>query len=358
MRRPHHGEAGRSRSAHPHRRVAGLRRGKVLQVIKYILRKTLTWLAMIFVATNLVYFLANFFLDPYSNYIDRRPVPPVEQVTRILAPFNLSREVPLIERWWTWLTSILTQWNWGYSPAGQSVNDQIAFRVGVSAQLMLGATVITCIVGISLGVFTASRQYSIHDRIWQAVSVVAMNTHVVVASLAVVLMAIRLNNAAGRRIFFVTGASSVDVNGFFPSLIDKAQHLILPTICLVFINYASYHFLQRSLLLDNINADYVRTARAKGLTKPQAIRRHALRTSIIPVVTQIAFSIPAIFTGAVMTETIFAWEGMGRYFLTTIQRNDIHGVVAVAAFGALMTAVGAVLSDILVVLVDPRVRVS
>lgn len=88
------------------------------------------------------------------------------------------------------------------------------------------------------------------------------------------------------------------------------------------------------------------------------MRRHALRTSIIPVATTVAFSIPGIFTGAIMTETIFGWQGMGQYFVSTINKNDIHGVVAVAAFGALMTAIGAVLADIFVVILDPRVRVS
>src|SRR5690606_4750564 len=113
-----------------------------------------------------------------------------------------------------------------------------------------------------------------------------------------------------------------------------------------------------SLLLDNIKSDYVRMARAKGLTKQQAIRKHALRTSLIPVTTQVAFSIPGIFTGAVLTESIFAWKGMGQYFIQTISQNDINGVVAVAAFGAVMTAIGAILADIAVVALDPRVRVS
>ena len=141
-------------------------------------------------------------------------------------------------------------------------------------------------------------------------------------------------------------------------MVDYAQHLVLPTLSLLIISYAGYHFMQRTLLLDNLNADYVRTARAKGLTKAQAVRKHALRTSLIPVATSVAFSVPGIFTGAVMTERIFAWQGMGQYFTQTIARNDVHGVVVVAAFGAAMTAVSAILADLIVVALDPRVRVS
>jgi peptide/nickel transport system permease protein len=133
---------------------------------------------------------------------------------------------------------------------------------------------------------------------------------------------------------------------------------LLPSICLIFISFASYALTQRSILLDNLSADYVRLARAKGLTKPVAVRRHALRTSLIPVMVQFAYSLPAVFTGAVLTESIFAWNGMGRYLVETIGGNDVHGAVAVAAFGSLMTAVGAVLSDLFVVWLDPRVRVS
>jgi peptide/nickel transport system permease protein len=92
------------------------------------------------------------------------------------------------------------------------------------------------------------------------------------------------------------------------------------------------------------------------LTRAQAIRRHALRASLIPTATAVAFGIPAVFTGAIITETVFGWEGMGRYFTDTIAKNNVDGVVAVAAFGAVMTAAGAILADIATVALDPRVR--
>lgn len=327
-------------------------------MIRYLLRKSLSWLVMVFLATNLTYFLANWFLDPEANYQERRPPIPPEQIQQMLEPYNLSQNEPLLSRWWDWLTGILLHWDWGLSPVGQSVNHQVSVRIGTSAQLLLGATILAALIGVAVGVYTASRQYKLADRIWQGVSIILLNTHVIVASLVIVLLAVQINKAAGTRIFYVTGASSPGVTGFFPILVDRLQHLILPTIVLILINYPSYHMMQRTLLLDNISADYVRTARSKGLTRQQAIRKHALRTSIIPVATSMAFSIAGIFTGAVLTETIFGWEGMGRYFTTTIAKNDVHGVVAVAAFGAAMTAVGALLSDFLLVFIDPRVRVS
>jgi peptide/nickel transport system permease protein len=313
---------------------------------------------MIVLATNVSYFLANWFLDPRANYLQLRPPRSPEQIDRALAQYDLSPGTPLMVRWWHWIGNIVLHWNWGFSPVGESVNDQIAFRIGVSAQLVLLSTILSTAIGIALAVYTAARQYRFADRFTQTLSVITLNIPVPVVSLAVVVFAIALNRTLGGTLFFVAGSQSPTVTGFWPLAMDRLRHLALPTVALTVINYAVYHLLQRSLLLDNINADYVRMARAKGLTRSEAIRRHGLRMSLIPVATSIAFTVPALFTGAVLTETIFGWEGMGRYFVTTISKNDVHGVVAVAAFGALMTAVGAILADLAVAVLDPRVRVT
>jgi peptide/nickel transport system permease protein len=327
-------------------------------VLRYIARKTVGWILMIFVATNLTYFLANLFLKPASNYLALRPPQSQAQIDRSLAQYNLNPQTPLLHRWWHWLTQILLHFDWGRSPMGASVNSQITYRALISGELVLASTIFTIVIGIALGVYTASRQYKFSDRAWQGLSVISFNTPSAVAALGVVLVAIWLNQHLGHTFLSVAGAQNPTASGFWGVFGSRATHAILPTISLTFISYSAYHLLQRSLLLDNINSDYVRTARAKGLTRQQAIRRHGLRTSLIPVATQIAFSIPLLFTGAVITETVFAWHGMGEYFVQTIGQNDIHGAVAVAAFGALMTAIGAILADIIVVFLDPRIRVS
>lgn len=128
------------------------RRPRGAGVIKYLLRRVLGWIGMIFLATNLTYFLANLFLDPKANYLERNPPIPDDQIDRMLHPYNLDPTVSLIDRWWTWLQDVLLHWNWGMSPDGQAVNTQVAFRVWNSAQLMLGATILACAVGIAVGV--------------------------------------------------------------------------------------------------------------------------------------------------------------------------------------------------------------
>ncbi|MGO3677894.1 hypothetical protein [Leucobacter sp. UCMA 4100] len=116
-------------------------------------------------ATNLTYFLAWGFLDPRNNFIGRRPPATEEQIVNQLLPRNLSDTVPLWERWWNWLGGIVTRWDWGLSPVGQSVNEEVSYRIWVSAELVLGATILATLIGIGLGVFTASRQYKFADRL-------------------------------------------------------------------------------------------------------------------------------------------------------------------------------------------------
>lgn len=113
------------------------------------MRRALGWLLMIVVATNVTYFLAWSFLDPRSNYVGRRPPLTEEQMEGLLGPRNLSESTPLIERWWTWFSGILFRWDWGVSPTGGSVNDEVAYRMWVSAELVLGATIIATLLGTS-----------------------------------------------------------------------------------------------------------------------------------------------------------------------------------------------------------------
>lgn len=325
-------------------------------MVRYVARKAIGWLVMIVVATNATFFLASWFLDPRSNYRDLRPVRSDEQIAHALAPYGLSPHWSLVHRWWYWCTGVVFHFDWGHSPTGVPVDSEIPQRVVASGELILLGAVVSVVLGVALGVYSATRQYGALDRLSQAVSVVLYNIPTAVSALVLVLCAIGLNQLAGKTVLHVAGASTPGVTGRWATVADRADHLVLPTLSLIVTGYVGWHLTQRALLLDTLNADFVRTARATGLTRSRAIRRHALRASLIPTASAVAFSIPWVFTGAIITETIFGWEGMGRYFTQTIGQNNVDGVVAVAAFGAVMTAIGAILSDIATVALDPRVR--
>ena len=179
----------------------------------------------------------------------------------------------------------------------------------------------------------------------------------VIAS-ALQVLATRFNDASGIRLFEFVGeaGSRGDYGG--AGLVDRLQHLVLPTIALTLINAAFFSRIQRNLMLDALGSDFVRTARAKGLRQSRAVMKHALRTALIPTGTYFAFSIATLFTGATFMEIMFSFHGMGEYGVTTILAQDVHGTVAVVAFSGVCVLVGAILSDIAVAILDPRVRLS
>ncbi|QAY63921.1 ABC transporter permease [Xylanimonas allomyrinae] len=325
---------------------------------RFLLRRVVNYIVMLFLATSFTYFLASFFMDPRSNYLARNPRPPEASINASLTAANINDQTPIFERYWNWLTNIVLHWNWGLSPSQEPVAGAISSRIGASVQLVTLATVLGIVIGVSVGVYTAIRQYKWQDRVLGGVSTFFLVVPTAVLALFVVIGAIYLNQALGFRLFYVTGLHSYDGHNWLLKLSDLGQHLILPTIVLTVITGVTYHLTQRTYLLDTMNADYVRTARAKGLPLNVAIRKHALRTSLIPTTVNVAFSIAGVFTGAVITESVFAINGLGRYFITSIIQNDINASVAIAAFGGACTLVGALAADVAVSWLDPRVRIS
>lgn len=327
-------------------------------MLKYIVKRIANYVVMLFIAVSLTYFLASAFMDPRSNYMSRHPHPPIASINRSLTLANINDQTPVIIRYGRWLKNIVTRWDWGLSPDQSPVGPAIAARIGASVQLVTLATVLGVVFGVSIGVYTAIRQYKWQDRALNTVATFFLVIPTAVLGLLVVLLAISFNKSTGSRIFYVTGLHSYTGSNPFLWLLDFAQHLILPTIVLTIPGMVSYHLTQRTYLLDTMNADYVRTARAKGLPLNVAIRRHALRTSLIPTAVDVAFSIASVFTGAVITETVFAINGVGSYFVQAISQNDINGSVAVTAFGGVCTLTGALLADIFSAWLDPRIRLS
>ena len=324
----------------------------------YIFKRVVSYAVMIFVATSLTFFMASAFMSPRSNYESKTPRPPQESIEKSLNDANLNDKTPIMERYGSWLKGIFTQWDWGKTPEGSSVNAEISSRILNSVKLLTLATILSVVIGVSLGVYTAQRQYQWQDRFWSGVASVFMVIPTVVLAILIVFFAIEVNSATGTRIFYVTGLSSYTGDNALVALVDFLQHIFLPTVVLTIITSVGYHLGQRTYLLDEMHADYVRTARAKGLTRKQAIRKHALRASLIPTAVSVAFSIASVFTGAVMTEKIFAIHGMGEYFINCINNNNIYGAVAVAAFSGLCTLVGALLADLFAAALDPRIKLS
>lgn len=327
-------------------------------MLKFIAKRVTNYVIMLFVAISFTYFLASAFMHPRSNYEQRTPRPPAASIERSLNLANINDHTSVFTRYFTWLKDIFTHWNWGLTPTLDSVNGTLAPRIWASTELVTLATILSILLGVMLGIYTAERQYKWQDRVFGSLATFFLVIPTAVFALIVVFAAISVNGSLGFRLFYVTGLSSYGGSNFILKIADFGQHLFLPTVVLTILGMVTYHLTQRTYLLDEMHADYVRTARAKGLTKRQAIRKHALRASLIPTAVNVAFSIASVFTGAVITESIFAINGIGSYFITAINNNDINSSVAIAAFGGVCTLAGALLADIVSAWLDPRIKMS
>jgi peptide/nickel transport system permease protein len=141
-------------------------------------------------------------------------------------------------------------------------------------------------------------------------------------------------------------------------LIDRALHLFMPLLVLTFFNTATWSRFVRSSMLEVLRQDYVRTARAKGLVENLVISKHALRNALIPFVTILVLQIPNVFAGAIITETVFAWPGMGRLYIDALTQSDWPIALAFILITALLTVIATLLGDILYTIVDPRIKYS
>lgn len=335
-------------------------------MLKYILRRFLNYLVLLFVAVSLAFVLAGTNLNPRTMLIERELTTKsdvsygqvVASVDERLYAWNINPQTPIWERYGVWLKNVVTQFDWGMSPTGASVNTEITNRVPLTLQLMFLGFFIGIIVGVALGAWMATKQYSIADRTLSILMMLLISTPSMVIGIVLQIIATAGNQRFGTQLNFIGPESLPPPDGFWPQFADRLEHLLLPTISMALGSIATYSRYQRNLMLDTLGSDYVRTARAKGLKYSTAVRRHALRTSLIPIATYFAFGLAGLFTGAAITEQIFGWQGMGRYSVLTIQQMDINGTVAVAAFSGAMTLIGAFLSDVLIAMIDPRVRVS
>jgi peptide/nickel transport system permease protein len=214
-------------------------------------------------------------------------------------------------------------------------------------------------LGVAAGAWAAVKQYKLTDHILSQGSFLLLSMPVFVLAILSQLGAVKLNTALGHKVIEYSGQYNPALNGsWLRHLGDRLDHLILPTITLT-LGGASYLMLyQRNTMLDVLASDYVRTARAKGLRRRTALLKHALRTALIPSVTLFTYAFATIFVGATFTEFIFGWHGMGEWFIQSIQASDTNAVASITAFVAVLVLIASFLQDIVVALLDPRVRVS
>lgn len=205
----------------------------------------------------------------------------------------------------------------------------------------------------------AIRQYRLSDRVVTVVSLLILSTPTFVIANLLILGALDVNSVLGVRLFEYTGETSPDaVGGSWAQFVDRLQHLVLPTLTLALGGIAGFSRYQRNAMLDVLSQDYIRTARAKGLTRRRALFKHGLRTALIPMATLFAYTVAGLVTGAVFVEKIFGWHGMGEWVVQGIATQDTNIIAAITVFTGTVVLLAGLLSDVIYAMLDPRVRVT
>ena len=325
-------------------------------MLNYVAKRFLNLLVLVALASTLGYFLAASTLNPRSNFQGRNPPVLESTIDQKLDELNANDKDPVVTRYVRWVGGVL-QGDFGKTMEDASVNAEMGRRIFVSLRLLIIGSILGSVLGVVFGVLSAVRQYKLFDRFFGIFSYVVLSTPVFLTAILLKFVAINLNQRAGTTIFYTVGEYSPEfAGGGWDLIVNRLQHLILPTLSIALGGMAFYSRYQRNSMLDVLSSDYLRTARAKGLTKREALFKPGLRVAILPLTTFFAYSFGLLITGAAFTETIFGWNGMGQWFINGVQANDINVTAAVILFSAVLVLISGFIADVVTVALDPRVR--
>ncbi|MGF6232532.1 peptide/nickel transport system permease protein [Inquilinus ginsengisoli] len=269
------------------------------------------------------------------------------RLAEIAHDMGLDRSLPV--QYWEWASRLMTG-DWGRSYRDQSpVLDVIGSHLFATLELMATAVLIAVLLGVWIGVMGAVRRYSFADMLATVGAMVALSIPTFWFGLVVIyIFSVRLQWLPAGNMYTVGDGS----------LLDFLHHLIAPALVLALVEVAVWSRYMRASMIDVINQDYIRTARAKGLPEKRVLIRHALRNALLPMITLAGLELPTLLGGALVTETVFTWPGMGRLFLDSLGYRDYPVVMGILMVSALLVLLGNLLADILCAVADPRIRLD
>lgn len=288
--------------------------------------------------------------DPLTARLDRdamlRMTP--EQLDEARRALGLDGSV--VEQYWNWLTGVL-RGDFGYSiVSGRGALDEVGARLGATLVLLAASFTIALVVGVPFGVLAARRPNGLLDRTLTMAAVVMVSTPTFIVGLVLIyVFAVRLG---------VLPAGGMRVPGEPSTPLVVARHAILPAAVLGLANAAPLARFTRAGMLEALSKDYVRTARAKGVPERAILLRHGLRNAALPLITLAALLIPDLVAGAVITEQVFAWPGMGRLVVSSAQDGDPAVMMAIILMVGVVVILVNTVADIAYAVADPRVRLS
>jgi peptide/nickel transport system permease protein len=319
-------------------------------MLTYIIRRLLYSIPVLIAATFIIFTFVSVSGDPLS-FIKMQPNASQDTIRRITEREKLDEPIPV--RYVYWMHEAITDKFGGTLLGDRPIWPDLKRVMGNTIQLILAAEILAVLLAIGIGVYSAVRQYSAFDYAATTFSFLGLATPVFWLALMLQVLVVNIFLESGHRLFYVSHLSSPDPDNF---LLDRIQHLALPVFVLSVANIAAYSRFMRASMLEVLNSDYVRTARAKGLLERRVIMKHAFRNALIPLVTVVALDFGGLFAGAIVTETIFTLDGMGFYFINALQSSDPYPVMAWLMVVATMVIVFNLIADVLYGVFDPRIR--
>jgi peptide/nickel transport system permease protein len=322
-------------------------------MLTFVIRRILYSIPVLVLATFLIFVFVSLASNPLAQ-LRMNPKITKAEIATVAKAKGLDK--PVVERYGIWVKdAVLHKFGTGLTNP-QPIWPTLTRVLGHSLELLVAVLVISVIVGVGIGIFSAVRQYSFFDYTATTFSFIGFAMPVFWAALILQVVFTDIYLHWHVRIFYTGGLSSPNPGGGFHFLLDRAQHLALPVIALSFLSIAGYSRYMRASMLEVINADYTRTARAKGLPEWRVISKHVFRNALIPLTTQVAIDFGALFAGAIVTETIFTLDGMGHFFITALFDGDPYPVMAWLVVVAIMVIIFNLIADILYGILDPRIR--
>lgn len=334
-------------------------------MLVYTVRRVLSSIPILIFASVLTFVLIDVSGDPLTELRMQQPPPDPSVIQLQEERLYLDRSMP--ERYWLWVTGIggngdigLLQGEFGPSTQSNSydIGANLAERTWTTLRLVGAAMVFALGLAVLAGVVSAMRQYSKLDYTLTFIGFLALSMPVFWFAGIMQQAGVGFNDLVGTQVLATIGDGVYQAQGadLWGQISNAFAYMTLPTIVLMLTSFASWSRYQRTSMLEVLNSDYVRLARAKGLPNRVVIRRHALRTALIPLTTVVAVGVAGVIDGAVLTERVFQWRGLGEFFITAVEKNDSYALMAWLLLSGVMVIVANLIADLLYGVLDPRIR--
>lgn len=324
-------------------------------MLVYAVRRIIVSIPVIVASTFIVFVLVSLSRDPLTYLKGRNPPPPPGVLE--LERQRLHLDQPLLERYWTWISGVVRG---DFGPSVQSnldIGAELASRFAATLRLIGLALLVALLLAIVVGVVSAVKQYSKVDYTFTFLGFLFLSMPLFWFAVLLKQAGISFNNAVDKQVLFTIGDSSIHIEGgAWAHFVDIMGHLVLPTIALSLVIFASWSRFQRASMLEVMNSDYVRLARAKGLRWRTVLVKHGLRTALIPLTTITALDFATLIGTTVITETVFQWRAMGDFLVQSIRTSDVYAVEAWLLAAAAIVVIFNLIADLLYAVLDPRIR--